>query len=176
MSWTSPRTWVTGETPSAATCNTHVRDNVQYLYDNQFRGARAVLSANQSISNSTETSASWGSAPIDTDGLWSGGSPTRLTVPAVLAGQVEIRGWAEFAAAASGYRYAKIRKNGATDIAYAVNNHKDGSSARTVGMAVATADTAAAADYYELRVFQTSGGALNITAAACFLHLVFRGA
>lgn len=32
MAWTTPRTWVAGEVPAAATFNTHVRDNLAYLY------------------------------------------------------------------------------------------------------------------------------------------------
>lgn len=33
MAWTSPRTWVAGETPSAATLNTHIRDNLKAIGD-----------------------------------------------------------------------------------------------------------------------------------------------
>lgn len=33
MAWTSPRTWVSGEVPSAATLNLHVRDNLKALGD-----------------------------------------------------------------------------------------------------------------------------------------------
>ena len=32
MAWTSPRTWTTGELVTAALMNTHVRDNLSYLY------------------------------------------------------------------------------------------------------------------------------------------------
>ena len=32
QSWTTPRTWVTGEVVSAGQLNTHVRDNLSYLY------------------------------------------------------------------------------------------------------------------------------------------------
>lgn len=31
MPWTSPRTWTTGELITAAICNTHIRDNLNYL-------------------------------------------------------------------------------------------------------------------------------------------------
>jgi len=31
MAFTAPRTWVTGETPSASLFNTHIRDNLKYL-------------------------------------------------------------------------------------------------------------------------------------------------
>ena len=33
QSWTTPRTWVTGEVVSAGQVNTHVRDNLTYLYN-----------------------------------------------------------------------------------------------------------------------------------------------
>jgi hypothetical protein len=33
MAWTTPRTWVDGETVSQTEMNTHVRDNLGYLYD-----------------------------------------------------------------------------------------------------------------------------------------------
>lgn len=32
MAYTTPRTWTTGETPTATIMNTHVRDNLSYLY------------------------------------------------------------------------------------------------------------------------------------------------
>lgn len=33
MAWTSPRTWVTSEMVTAAIMNTHVRDNLLFLYE-----------------------------------------------------------------------------------------------------------------------------------------------
>lgn len=35
MAWTSPRTWIAGEKPTAATMNTHIRDNLQALTEYQ---------------------------------------------------------------------------------------------------------------------------------------------
>lgn len=46
MSWTTPRTWVTGELVDAATLNTHVRDDLLYLYANG--GAEADVAENTS--------------------------------------------------------------------------------------------------------------------------------
>ena len=45
QSWTTPRTWVTGEVVSAGQLNTHVRDNLSYLYN-----ALATLDASDTIS------------------------------------------------------------------------------------------------------------------------------
>lgn len=36
MAWTTPRTWVSGETVTASLGNTHWRDNLNYLYDNLY--------------------------------------------------------------------------------------------------------------------------------------------
>ena len=36
MAWTTPRTWTTGETVTAAIMNTHVRDNLSNLYDRTY--------------------------------------------------------------------------------------------------------------------------------------------
>lgn len=33
MAWTSPRTWVAGEKPTASTLNTHIRDNLKAIGD-----------------------------------------------------------------------------------------------------------------------------------------------
>jgi hypothetical protein len=38
MAWTTPRTWVAGETHTAAQHNTHVRDNLNYLYGARLGG------------------------------------------------------------------------------------------------------------------------------------------
>jgi hypothetical protein len=35
MAWTTPRTWVAGEIPTAAQLNTHLRDNLTHLYEAQ---------------------------------------------------------------------------------------------------------------------------------------------
>lgn len=35
MAWTTPLTWAVGQLVTAAQMNTHIRDNLQYLYDNR---------------------------------------------------------------------------------------------------------------------------------------------
>lgn len=41
MAWTSPLTWVVGQLVTAAQLNVHIRDNLQFLYDN--RGVPGVV-------------------------------------------------------------------------------------------------------------------------------------
>jgi len=49
MAWTSPRTWVTGETVTAALLNTHVRDNLNALMVVTTKGDIAVATAAQTL-------------------------------------------------------------------------------------------------------------------------------
>lgn len=41
--WTTPRDWADGETVTASIQNTHVRDNLYYLYTNGQSGALSPL-------------------------------------------------------------------------------------------------------------------------------------
>jgi hypothetical protein len=53
-----------------------------------FRGARARRTSDQTTANyTTETAVPWQEAAADTDGFWSAGTPSRLTVPAAYNGK-----------------------------------------------------------------------------------------
>lgn len=54
MAWTSPRTWVAGENPSATTLNTHIRDNLKAIGDAWT--SYATTSGNITLGNGTLTS------------------------------------------------------------------------------------------------------------------------
>ena len=51
MAWTSPRTWVSGETVTASLANTHWRDNFNYLYDNRYGVGRrnAIINSHMDV-------------------------------------------------------------------------------------------------------------------------------
>lgn len=51
MAWTSPRTWVSGETVTASLANTHWRDNLNYLYDNRYGVGRrnAIINSHMDV-------------------------------------------------------------------------------------------------------------------------------
>jgi len=55
MTWTTPRTWVAGEKPSASTLNTHIRDNFGAIGD--ARTAFTPTTANITLGNGTLTGA-----------------------------------------------------------------------------------------------------------------------
>jgi len=58
MTWTAPRTWLTGELVTASLMNTHIRDNLLHLYLFDLSGGRTVDVSTLSSSVST-TSTSW---------------------------------------------------------------------------------------------------------------------
>lgn len=60
MAWTSPRTWVAGETVTAAVMNTHVRDNLKAIGD--------PLTAYGSASSWTASTTN----PVLNNGTWDG--------------------------------------------------------------------------------------------------------
>lgn len=60
----------------------NMRKAVAALLGHQFRGARAVRTTNQTAANyTTSTPIPFESADVDTDGFWSAGTPSRLTIP-----------------------------------------------------------------------------------------------
>ena len=83
------------------------------------------------------------------------------------AGVYHVAGYAQFAINATGFRQLNLRLNGATNLA-AVTLPSAGAAVVTE-LAVATAYLFAANDYVEATVHQSSGGALDVAAAALTL-------
>ena len=93
QSWTTPRTWVTGEVVSAGQFNTHVRDNLTYLYN-----ALISLDASDTISGvfdvaripdldaGTITSGTFGQARLAADSV--GTSQVRTAIGSTTGSQV----------------------------------------------------------------------------------------
>lgn len=57
MAWTSPRTWLAGEKPSAATLNTHIRDNLKAIGDawTSYTPTWSAATTNPVLGNGTMT-------------------------------------------------------------------------------------------------------------------------
>lgn len=150
--------WTNGIAPFLSAANATLLDDG--IYNAQFPPTCKVRhSANQSILDTTYTTLTF-----DTE-LWdhadfpmhAAGNPTRLTAP--VAGKYLVSGSAEFASNATGLREVVLYFNGTTihtrvQIAAL-------SGAVTV-LNITDQLSLAAADYVELRVRQTSGGALNV--------------
>lgn len=126
MAWTTPRTWVAGETVTAAIMNTHVRDNLNWL-DTRI-GGRAATNATQAIAANTITTANNGgtaawTASQDSGGFVSatGGTTTPITIPTGLGG-IYVVGFHYFQVANSAGRLtAWLQVNGAGTYARAGN-------------------------------------------------------
>jgi hypothetical protein len=119
--------------------------------------------AYQSIPNNTDTIITYNSENFDTDSFHSTVTNTsRITVP--LAGKYLLTVSIGFAANGTGYRFATIKKNGT---AFAPLDIRTSPSAvYDVQLNNSVTVNAAANDYFELQVFQNSGGNLNAGSTA----------
>jgi hypothetical protein len=131
-------------------------------------GASAYRNANQAISNATWTTIELNAEHFDTQNEFNTGT-YRYT--ASVAGVYLITGQVGWDASAAGRRLQKIAKNGVSI--------KGTENEVVVPGAVAFACSTVPAvvelttnDYLELRCYQTSGGALNVIADYCHLHVV----
>jgi hypothetical protein len=136
---------------------------------------KAYHSAVQSINNATLTVLAFDSEEYDVGNLHDTvTNNSRITIPT--GGDVGL--WilvagVYWAANATGARIVQILKNGTTVVArnqiQAVNSALDD----TVQQAIATLDSLTVGDYFEVRVLQRSGGALNVGAGTDHVtHLV----
>jgi len=121
-------------------------------------------SVSQSITNATETTLAFDSERWDTDTMHDTvTNNSRITFKT--AGLYLLNFSFEFPTHGTGYRYGLIRINGSGN-PVAFESKDSASVASGVGFAIASLYKFAVNDYVEARVYQTSGGALNVTAAA----------
>jgi hypothetical protein len=126
---------------------------------------RATAPNGFAIANNTDTAYNWTDAVVQSNytGGWASGQPTRFVVPTGY-GQARLTGNVQFPSNATGYRSIKFLKNGGVF---------DGMAWLTVpaisgaahSLNIATGLVAVnAGDYFEMVVYQNSGGALNTPA------------
>jgi len=114
-------------------------------------------STNQSLSNATNTLINFGTEIFDTDAFHTGGSPTRVTIPAGKAGYYLVLGTVTYATNASGQRQCNILKNGGS--LFANTSYPSGGIVQVRASGIINL---AVADYIELQGYQDSGGSLNV--------------
>lgn len=158
--WTTPRTWVTNEKPTAAQFNTHLRDNLEFLAGPD--RAYAYRSSDQTIATASWDVISMGAENYDTNGLHSNSTnPSRIT--AAVAGLYLVTAQVNFAGSSTGDRRLQIRKNAggtqANGTLWGQDNRRATASNNTVSNLSAQVPLAAG-DYVELFVYQDSGGNL----------------
>lgn len=125
--------------------------------------ARVYNNANISTTTAANTALTFNSERWDSGNLHSTSANTeRLTAP--ITGLYSIGGHAYFAANATGSRQISVRVNGSTYIA--IQREAKGDATNVTVLSVETVYRLAAGEYVELVVQQTSGGNLDVTAAA----------
>lgn len=119
-----------------------------------------ITTNNQTIANATPTALVFLGEGYDVGSLHDTGvNPGRFTIPTGGAGLYRISGQVTFDANATGYRYIAINKNG-SEVARVVN---DTASASIVSaLQISYDDQANQNDFYELLVYQTSTGNLDV--------------
>jgi hypothetical protein len=116
--------------------------------------------AGQTIATSTLTAVTFDSENLDSDAFHSTSTNTsRITIPTGLGGKYQFTLSMLWASSAVGNRYFQLYKNGA-----AVYYGADliGSASYAVGYNYTYTLSAAAGDYFEMYVFQASGGNLTL--------------
>lgn len=128
------------------------------------QGASATRATNQSIPNSAYTAISFDAASFDSNGFWSAGAPTRLTVPAGGDGVYIVSTEAHWQASAVGNRGLALHVNGASYEGQVFGPNCGGVGQPFQGFAKQV--ELVAGDYVEIQAFQDSGGALNVLGSA----------
>ena len=124
-----------------------------------FAGCVLTNSASQSISGSTLTTVTFDTESIDTDGYHSTSTNTgRITIPAGKAGKYLITGMGAFTFNATGSRSIWIYLNGSAKTSW----QSMPTSAGGTGLIASFILDLAVGDYVELKVYQSSGGSLNL--------------
>jgi hypothetical protein len=148
-------------TPPLSAANMNLFD--QGIFDAHFQPAAEVWNnANQSIANNAETTLGFNAEQFDTDVIHDTATNNdRLTCKT--AGKYLVYFTLEFAANATGQRYAYIRKNGTSAMAYDINVSAGATLPTTLGHSRVL--DLAVNDYVTIVVYQNSGAALNVSSA-----------
>jgi hypothetical protein len=139
-----------------------------------FVGAKVTRSSAQSLSNDTWTAISYDTEDFDTDGFWTSGSPTRMTIPTGKGGKYLISCVGYFNnSSTSGARLTKVNLNGNEYVA-GYGTWMPAATTRTHAL-LNTVVVLVAGDYLEFLMCQTSGGSLN-TEIGCPFAITYLGA
>jgi len=142
-----------------------------------FKGALVVKSGTQSIANVTNTDVTWQTATYDTDSFFSGGDPTKLTVPEGVT-RVRLSGVIDWSATTSNNKRSVIMlKNNSTFVGAGQNirNVPNAFNDEWRQPVVSAIVDVVPGDFFEIQVRQTSGGGKNIETNSWFAIEVIEG-
>ncbi len=126
----------------------------------QMRARVWRVTSNQSIPDATETVLSFLSETYDVGAMHDNSTnPSRLTIPAGGSGIYKFHAQARFASNATGRREMHIYKNGSKIASYVSPTASAGFDSF---LQISADDSASVGDYYEVYVYQNSGGALDV--------------
>lgn len=129
-------------------------------------GALVTKSANQSISNNTNTALSWNSEGYDTDSFHDNSTNnSRLTVPSGVS-KVILSGQVRWDSNTSGTREILVEKNGSGTYDGRPFQHIGAQSGRTMQSFVSPVLAVSPGDYFELVAWQDSGASRDIESHA----------
>lgn len=127
-----------------------------------FSGALVYNSANTTVSNNSELFFTYNSEVYDSDAYHSTSSNTgRLTIPSGKSGYYKVYALARFAANANGVRTMQITQ-GSSQTSVGTIEQTPGGVSSNSGFYYSTIRYAAAGDYFECKIYQTSGGNLDV--------------
>lgn len=128
-----------------------------------FTGARVRRTTNQSIPNATLTMVSFDTSDLATPSTMVSiaAHPTRITF--ITPGVYLVGGIVEFDANVAGGRFADLFLNNTTIVAEIGGGGSVPATGQFPNLAGASIWRFAANDFIEMRIYQSSGGALNIT-------------
>jgi len=126
-----------------------------------FKGCLAEITANQVLSNNTDTVLTCNSELFDTDGFHSNSTNTgRITIPAGLAGYYLFYGFVNFGNSTAGNRRLRFCKNNTTGTAERSQTILSGSPG-IYALSLTSVFNMAVGDYVNMIAFQDSGGSLT---------------
>ncbi len=176
--WTSPITWTTGAV-TASQFNSQIRDNESWIkgaftqlnvtsdsakakITPALVGAKVYKSALQTLTTSVAANINFDAERFDSDAFHSTSINTaRLTIPAGMDGYYLLGCTIPFAGSATGRRRISIIQNSVTELARC---DLDPASTAGVALQLTLLNQCAAADYFEVQCFQSSGGNLDVQA------------
>lgn len=154
-----PRTWVVGDTVSAARLNA-LRDAINFLLNPpMFAGYQATA---QSIPNLTETAVIIDTVTQDSATGYNVSTPTRYT--AQYSGWYEVVGKVNFNSTASGFRAVSFHVNGNAVVPNPQANEPTSGGVNNIEPVAVGTVYLNAGDYVELTAYQNTGAAVPLTA------------
>jgi hypothetical protein len=169
--WTNPRTWATNDVVTASLLNTHLRDNLNFLYTKDH--ASVYQTANTAITTSTWTVVAFDAEYLDNNTMHDNVT-NNSRVKCNSDGLYLIIFKAAFANDTTGVRRVMIRKNaagasgGGTDLGTWT---EDGIPAENTIVPGGRLESLTSADYIEMFVWQDTGGNLNLNSGSRVTYL-----